>query len=395
MNYEIHVDGYIGPDDFFSLMGGSETFSLKKLNEVISAMPADAKEIDVFINSGGGLVSEGFAIHDRLKSLPQKVNTIVLGLCGSIATVVAQANANGGVRKMYENSEYFIHNPIWTPQGPDPLEASDLEKLKVELQAAQERILDFYHKVTGTKKSSLKAKMDEQTTMSPTDAKAMGFVDEVIETVLTNQKKYAIAAYINFKNSNNMADLKKLFGDFENKMLASVKAIVKGNTTPTKVTSDEGTVIFYTGDLKMDTKCFSDEAMTTPTVDGEYTIAGDVYTVAGGVVTEVETKAAESTEPEAVKELKAELEATKLTNTKLTNDLKLANEKVTEVENTTKAALEEMQTGFTNFKKNFFTGDKLKPEFEQSFRGGAEGADKDPVQALKDYRAKKAEAAKK
>src|SRR5688572_11310982 len=97
MAYKISIDGFIGDPGF---MGG-DSFTLKDLNRLLDAMPSNTKEIDVVINSGGGYITEGFAIHDRLATVEETVNTKVLGLCGSIATIIAQAPKSqnkGGIR---------------------------------------------------------------------------------------------------------------------------------------------------------------------------------------------------------------------------------------------------------------------------------------------------------
>lgn len=364
---ELNIDGYIGPEDFFSLMEGGSSFNLKRLNDFISSLSPDVDEIDVLINSGGGLVTEGFAIHDRLKTLGKKINTIVLGQCGSIATVIHQANANGGTRKIHENSDYFIHNPFWTPSAPEAMDADDLQKLTDELNKAQEKILNFYHEVTGTKKSELKKRMDEATSLSADEARKLGFVDEVIETVVTNQKRYAIAAYVNHK-SNSMLDIKKMFADFKNEMTETIKAIVK----PTDIknassTTDDGTVIYYDGELKEGTKCFIDAEMQKPLDNGTYKVDGTSYVVVDGAVTEVTPMMDDNTEA-----LKTENEQLKAQVAELTEAARVANEKITEVENASSEKLEKLQTElegkFENFRKNFFTGDKLKPEFTQNFR---------------------------
>lgn len=361
---ELNIDGYIGPDDFFSMMEGCSSFNLKKLNDFISSLDPDVDEIDVLINSGGGMVTEGFAIHDRLKSLGKKINTIVLGQCGSIATIIHQANANGGLRKMYENSDYFIHNPF--VHFMEPVDAEGAKALSEELQKAQDKILNFYHEVTGTKKSELKKKMDEATSLSADEARKLGFVDEVIETVISDQKRYAIAAYVNQK-SNSMLDIKKMFADFKNEMTETIKAIVK----PTEIknaqsTTDDGTVIYYDGELKVGTKCFIDAEMQRPLDNGTYKVDGTSYVVVDGAVAEV-IAVEDNTEA-----LKTENESLKQQVSDLTEAARVANEKVTEVQNTLNEKVASIETEVNqkieNFKSNFFTGDKLKPEFTQNFR---------------------------
>lgn len=366
---ELNIDGYIGPEDFFSLMEGGSSFNLKKLNDFISSLSPDVDEIDVLINSGGGLVTEGFAIHDRLKTLGKKINTIVLGQCGSIATVVHQANANGGTRKIHENSDYYIHNPFI--QFMEPLDADGARALSDELQKAQDKILNFYHEVTGTKKAELKKRMDEATSLSADEARKLGFVDEVIETVITNQKRYAIAAYVNHK-SNSMLDIKKMFADFKNEMTETIKAIVKpADIKNASSTTDDGTVIYYDGELNVGTKCFIDAEMQKPLDNGTYKVDGTSYVVVDGAVTEVTPMMDDNTE--ALKKENLEL---KNKVTELEEAAKVANEKVAEVQNESNQKLETLKTSIEKvvnerveaFKAKIFTGEKFNPEFIQNFR---------------------------
>ena len=111
----LYINGYIGQQGFFD----EASFDLTTLNNFLD-QHQDIEELNVFINSGGGSVTEGFAIHDRLMSLPFTVNTIVNGMCGSIATVIFQAGKKGK-RKMYANSEFFVHNPFWMPDAPNAM----------------------------------------------------------------------------------------------------------------------------------------------------------------------------------------------------------------------------------------------------------------------------------
>ncbi len=84
MKATLYINGTIAQgEDYY----GGETFGLKNLVEFLSANPK-ATELDVYINSGGGSVNEGFAIYDRLMAFNGVVNTIVNGMCGSIATVI-------------------------------------------------------------------------------------------------------------------------------------------------------------------------------------------------------------------------------------------------------------------------------------------------------------------
>jgi len=195
MAYKINIDGFIGDAGF---MGG-DSFTLKDLNRLLDAMPSNTKEIEVIINSGGGYITEGFAIHDRLATVEETVNTKVLGLCGSIATIIAQApksQGKGGLRSGHQNSDYFIHNPSWSPQSPDPIEAEELQRIAEDLMANQEKLSQFYANITGKDATLFAEKMKEAKSLSMDEAKDLGFIDEIITTNIQAATLYKFAAHI-------------------------------------------------------------------------------------------------------------------------------------------------------------------------------------------------------
>ena len=279
MAKDIYIDGYIGQGDFFT-----EGVSLKSIREQVEGQDIDV--LNVYINSGGGSVTEGFAIYDRLSALPCTVNTIVNGMCGSIATVIYQAGKKGK-RKMYANSEFFVHNPFWQPSAPDPMEAKDLALLQQDLQNAENKIKLFYVGVTGKTVDELTPLLDRQTTMSANEAIEFGFADEIVETNITAFTKYRLVAYINNNNKTTEMDNKEIkaeIGGIKGLLNKISKALFKNAYTETV----DGMKIYFEGTMVMqDTPVFSDEAMSTPLPDGDYTLDSMVITVVGGVVTVV------------------------------------------------------------------------------------------------------------
>lgn len=276
-------------------------------------MPSDTSEIEVHINSGGGLVSEGFAIYDKLVSTGLPVTTIVEGMCGSIATVIAQAGKTGS-RKMFQNSEYFIHNPLWIPSAPDAHNADDLEKLTEELRKNEEKLLAFYAKTTGADTNVLSEKMKVETTLSSTEAKELGFIDEIISTDVVAMVKYKIAAAVQVQNTkpNKMTEIEKAIKAGLEKMEKLFAASRKPKFV--NVMTAEGVEIYYDGELAEGVAVFTDEAMTAPAPDGTYTIESKVYTVVSGVVSavaEVTAKTDLEISNEKIAALQAELEASK------------------------------------------------------------------------------------
>ena len=364
MVHDIHITGYIG--EMFDFFGDSNYFDLKKLNEELKNLKEDTTEINLRINSGGGLVTEGFAIHDKVidfaKSKGIKVNTIVEGMCGSIATVIAQSNVNGGVRKMYSNSEYFIHNPLWIPSGPDAHTADDLEKLTAELKRNENKLIDFYLTCTTTEREILADKMKAETTLSSQEALTMGFIDEIIETNIKAFVKYQIAAAmfdtknVTKQNNNTMAEktiLKKEVSKVMNTLSTLFKGIVGENIAdfPTifNLKLNDGTEIYIDTEVEqVGTKVYLDEEMTIPAPDGEHTLeSGKVIIVANGEVLEV--KEAVSEDVEAIKAenatLKAELEA-----------LKADSQTVAQEKETLIANVKQLKAEFDGFKALIATG---------------------------------------
>lgn len=345
---EITIDGYIG--DLSDFMMGGNYFTLADMQRELANMPADTERIHITINSGGGSSIEGFAIHDLLAAQTIPVDTEILGLCGSIATIIAQAPKTqglGGTRKMHLNSEFFIHNGSYVPSAPIPHNAADLENIKSELVKLDTRLLDFYVNVSGSDRNWLQEKMAAETTLSSEEAKAHGLIDEIIGKQITAYTKYKLVAITTNKNQS-MADNKETLtalGRIE-KLINSVFKRAKLNMT---VKTTEGIDIYFDGELGVGTPVFIDEAMTTPAPDGVHTYDGKVYTVAGGVVTEVSEVQAQKTELELANEKIADLTA-QLTAKE--GEITAAKDEVAKVN----AAVEEIQKEFVALKNTVVTG---------------------------------------
>lgn len=351
MKADLYINGYIG--EMFDLFGESNNFSMNKLNDFLANLSSDVTELDVHINSGGGLVTEGFAIHDKLVNTGLTINTIVEGMCGSIATVIAQAGKNGS-RKMFQNSEYFIHNPLWIPSAPDAHTADDLEKLTSELKRNEVKLVDFYAKVTGADKLVLSEKMKVETTLSSTEAKELGFIDEIISTDIQAFVRYRIAAAVQpitkQKTDNTMATtLKAEFAALAEKLTNDFKNILKGKIVNETTKTSEGVDIYFEGELMVGTKVFLDESMTTPAPNGVHTVGTKLFTVVDGVVTE-------ETEVEATK-TDAEVAAAKIAELEANNAAKEAELQAVKAEKETLIAnVAKLQTEFVNFQNKIVTG---------------------------------------
>jgi ATP-dependent protease ClpP protease subunit len=374
----IFIDGFIGEaGGLFSEAG----FTVKDLQRELATITDEHTSIVVNINSGGGYVTDGFAMYDLLVAHPLPVHTVVNGEAGSIASVIFQAGKKkGGTRKLYTNSEVFIHNPAWIPNAPEAHEAKDLIKIAADLEKNQSRLINFYVGLTGKSSNVVMEKMSASTTFIGNEAVEFGLADEVISTAINFSKhKYQ------FNNSNQsiMATIAEQFtaalDAFANKYFNQ-----KTKAVNMVVPLADGAEIFIEtedGDFVGKKVYLMDGGnMTeTPAPDGEHALAdGRVIVVAEGVVTEV--KEAEEDETTALKNQIAELQA------KLDAAEKVTNEKETEVV-ALKSKFSEMQTEFTALKKMVVNvkGD----EGAQNFKGEEKPIQKDPLKALAEMRAAK------
>ncbi len=247
--------------------------------------------LDVYINSGGGYTVDGYAIQDRLASLPYPVNTIANGMVASIATVIFQApktQNKGGKRLLYKNSEPFIHNPHWQPdENSNPIESKDARDLYDNLVKEETKLNNFYSTVTNIESEKIQAIMNDAKTLTPQQFIDLGFADEIIGTDIQAFTKYRLVAYINNNNKNSEMENKELkaeIGGIKGLLNKITKALFKNAYTETV----DGMKIYFEGTMVMkDTPVFSDEAMSTPLPDGDYTLDSMVITVVGGVVTVV------------------------------------------------------------------------------------------------------------
>lgn len=384
----LRIDGYIGQGaGIESIFGGGEGFSLKMLNEFLDKLPPSEKELTVEINSGGGQVSEGFAIHDRLVSSGLDITTEVIGTCGSIATIIACA-APLERRIGYENAKYYIHNPYFESMHPVSMTKDDAKKLYEDLEDTEEDILNFYVKATGSDKEDIKQYMVKGSNLSMREAKRLGFIGKIINKKVS-ARAYAVYAFINpvtmankdFTPEQKSWFTKQLESLLENKLFAKKKEEVKDEIVNEVMQLADGGSISVDGALEAGTAVFTVDAdgnpTTEPAPDGEYTLAdGTKITVAAGAIT-------------AVTEAETEVEALKKQVEDLTAQLKDAQDKAAEVVNEkeeTEKQVVAMKKEITDF-KNMILGNPIPPK-QQNFKAEPEEK-KSMAQQLKEFRDKK------
>lgn len=286
------------------IYGDIGEFSPDGMEAISARMVADFLEqttdeqITVRINSRGGDVQEGWAIHDLLVNSGKKIKTIGEGKVYSIATIIFLA---GDEREMMKNADGLIHNPYIPPFTlADAYESSDLHKIAAELEQEEQKILAFYVERTGSPVETLSEYMKNDTKLSAEDMLKLGFATKVIEPV----RAYA---YIktNLTHMNEKAFFERL-GEALDGAVAKIKNLSRLPQVDQTLTDKDGnefTVVRETG---------SPEVGDKANPDGTYTMAdGTVITVADGTITGV-SNADEEEQPDelaAAKEQIAALEA--------------------------------------------------------------------------------------
>ena len=133
------------------------------------------KDISLYINSPGGVVSAGLAIYDTMQYIRPSVSTLCIGQAASMGSLLLAAGAPGQ-RFALPNARIMIHQPSGGMHGP----ASDVEIHAREIIDMRARLNDLYAHHTGQPLSVIEASMERDKFMSAEAAKEFGIIDEVI-----------------------------------------------------------------------------------------------------------------------------------------------------------------------------------------------------------------------
>lgn len=133
-------------------------------------------DIHLYINSPGGVMSAGFAIHDTMQYIKSDVSTICVGLAASMASFLLAAGTPGK-RFALKNSEVLIHQPLGGMSG----QAEDLRIHAEHILESRARINQLYAQYTGQTIERIERDTDRDTIMRAEAAKAYGIVDEVLD----------------------------------------------------------------------------------------------------------------------------------------------------------------------------------------------------------------------
>ena len=134
------------------------------------------KEISMYINSPGGVVSSGLAIYDTMQYIKPAVSTLCIGQAASMGSLLLSAGASGK-RFSLPNARIMVHQPSGGFQG----QASDIERHAQEILSLRSRLNDIYVKHTGQNLKTIEKALDRDTFMTSDDAMKFGLIDKVVE----------------------------------------------------------------------------------------------------------------------------------------------------------------------------------------------------------------------
>ena len=134
------------------------------------------KDINLYINSPGGVVTAGLAIYDTMQYIRCDVSTMCIGQACSAASLLLTAGTKGK-RYALPNSRVMIHQPSGGAQG----QATDIEIQAREILRLRARLNEIYVRHTGQPLEKIEADMERDRFMSAADAKAYGLIDEVLD----------------------------------------------------------------------------------------------------------------------------------------------------------------------------------------------------------------------
>lgn len=134
------------------------------------------KDINMYINSPGGVVTAGLAIYDTMQYIKPKVNTLCLGQACSMGSLLLAAGA-AGHRQALPHSRIMIHQPSGGYQG----QATDIEIHAKETMKIKSILNGLYVAHTGQKLSIVEKNMERDNFMDPVMAKEFGLIDTIIE----------------------------------------------------------------------------------------------------------------------------------------------------------------------------------------------------------------------
>ena len=181
-----------------------DTISAKEVTEYLADL--DVENINVYINSNGGVVDTAIAINNALRRHKAKVTVYIDGIAASAATLITCA---GDTVKMPKNALFMIHNPLTIAMG----DSEEMRKQADVLEKYKNSIMETYLQKVNIDKEKLSELMDNESWLSAEEALKYGFIDEIIENadiqvvenkVISNNMVFNMAEFKNFNVDKNI-----------------------------------------------------------------------------------------------------------------------------------------------------------------------------------------------
>jgi len=135
------------------------------------------KDIAMYINSPGGVITSGMAIYDTMRYITCDVSTFCIGQASSMGSFLLAGGAKGK-RYSMPHSQIMIHQPSGGVRG----QAADIEIQAKLILDLRKRLNHIYAENTGQKVSMIEKAMDRDNFMTPEEAKAFGLIDHIVKT---------------------------------------------------------------------------------------------------------------------------------------------------------------------------------------------------------------------
>lgn len=365
--------------------------SAEAVSLLIDNAVAAGEDIEVEINSGGGFVFDGWNIYNKLIEAKKtvKVKTVNSGLVASIASIIFLA---GDDRESAKASLFMVHKPSVDLWCYGSMTSDDLKREADCLDQIQKVLVNIYVEATGLDEGAINDMVNAETWLTPSECLALGFIntlsgdenkasvsEQIMNSVFAsapqNIKLYANRIFNTIKTPEQMekpiheevvtaSKIQSMFNKF-------VKSLGLKQPKNASTVLKDGTTVYHSGELAVDTFVYSDEEMTMAVSDGTHTLSDDsTFVTVDGVVTEMnatqEGSDAENTVTvEALQAenevLRAEINSLKAENATIIASLATANK-------TNKALLDQSSNYVpkernTDFGKNKVTPDAPEPRF--------------------------------
>ena len=135
------------------------------------------KDISMYINSPGGVVTSGMAIYDTMQYIKSPVSTVCMGMAASMGSFLLMAGEKGS-RIALPNARIMVHQPSGGFQG----QASDIERHAQDIIKTKRKLNEIYAKHTGQPVEEVERVLDRDHFMTADEAKAWGLIDHVYES---------------------------------------------------------------------------------------------------------------------------------------------------------------------------------------------------------------------